>query len=322
MKSDRLLALLLALQRTSKAPATALAEQLEVSVRTIYRDVDALSAAGIPVYAERGSRGGIVLADTYRDTLSRLSDDEVHGLFVSSDDTLSDLGLTDGRRSALDKLARATPGRAGDTLRRTRGRVHIDARRWNGGASVPAAAPLSALRDALWNDRSVTIAYMDRKGAVTRRTIDPLGLVAKAGVWYLIARDRETIKTFRAQRIARVRVLQRHFTRPPGFNAGEYWQSVSARIAPEGPRFVATFRMTRRALANALVYSDVESRARVRGSTPASWDVRIAFPLIEAAVHEAVNWGDDAIALDAEVRRRVAARVRALGVIYAPEPAL
>ena len=120
MKSDRLLALLLALQQAGKQSATALAEQLEVSVRTIYRDVDALSAAGVPVYAERGSHGGIVLADSYRDTLARFDENEVRALFVSSDDALADIGLHGGHRSALDKLARAMPARTRETARRRR----------------------------------------------------------------------------------------------------------------------------------------------------------------------------------------------------------
>jgi predicted DNA-binding transcriptional regulator YafY len=212
MKSDRLLAILLALQTSGKQSATALAEQLEVSVRTIYRDADALSAAGVPVYAERGSRGGIVLADSYRDALSRFDEDEVRALFISSDDALADIGLTSGHRSALDKLARAMPARTRATLGATRGRVHIDGRRWTGVSAPPAA--LAALREAVWNDRCVTIAYTNRDGKVTRRTLEPFGLVTKAGVWYLIARDGPMLKTFRVQRIARVRVLERRFARP------------------------------------------------------------------------------------------------------------
>jgi predicted DNA-binding transcriptional regulator YafY len=281
VKSDRLLALLLELQHAGKQSAGALAQSLEVSVRTIYRDVDALSAAGVPVYAERGSHGGIVLADSYRDTLSRFDENEVRALFVSGDGALNDIG----------------------------GRVHVDSSRWIGVSAPPAA--LTALRDAVWKDRCVTIAYSDRRGAVTRRTLDPLGLVAKAGIWYLVGRDGETVKTFRVQRIARVRVLERRFVRPASFDAGEYWSGVARHVASEDAPYVATFRMTRRGLANAAIYCTVESRARVRGSS--QWLVRIAFPSIEAAVHEAIGWSDEGVAVDPPLlRKRLAERARAL----------
>jgi len=316
MKSDRLLALLLALQQSGKQSATELSSRLEVSVRTIYRDVDALSAAGIPVYAERGSLGGIVLADSYRDILARFDENEVRALFVSSDEALADIGLLGGRRSALEKLARAMPSRTRATLGQARGRVHVDGRRWI-GTSAPSA-PLAALREAVWNDRCVTIAYSDRPGAVTRRTLEPFGLVAKAGVWYLIARDGETVKTFRVQRIARVRVLERRFTRPSTFDAGEYWNGVAARVAGEDAPYVATFRMTRRGLANATVYCTVESRTRVRGSAQAEWLVRIAFASFEAAVHEAMGWCDDGVAVEPpRLRASVHERAAALAGLYA-----
>jgi predicted DNA-binding transcriptional regulator YafY len=313
VKSDRLLALLLALQHAGKQSATALSESLEVSVRTIYRDIDALSAAGVPVYAERGSHGGIVLADSYRDTLSRFDENEVRALFVSGDGALADIGLMSGHRSALDKLARAMPSRARETLGQTRGRVHVDSSRWM-GLSAPSPA-LAALRDAVWKDRCVTIAYSDRRGAVTRRTLDPFGLVAKAGIWYLIARDRETVKTFRVQRIARVRVLERRFERPASFDAGEYWKSVASHVPSEEAPYVATFRMTRRALASAAIYCTVESRARVRGTS--AWLVRIAFPSIEAAVHEAIGWNEEAVAVEPpQLCERLAERARELLARY------
>ena len=313
MKSDRLLALLLALQHAGKQSATALSESLEVSVRTIYRDVDALSTAGVPVYAERGSHGGIVLADSYRDTLSRFDENEVRALFVSGDGALAEIGLMSGHRSALDKLARAMPSRTRATLGQTRGRVHVDSSRWT-RRSAPSPA-LAALRDAVWHDRCVTIAYSDRRSAVTRRTLDPFGLVAKAGIWYLIARDGETVKTFRVQRIARVRVLERRFARPPSFDAGEYWKGVASHVAFEEPPYIATFRMTRHALASAAIYCTVESRSRLRGSS--EWLVRIAFPSIEAAVHEAIAWNEEAVAVEPpHLCKRLAERARELLARY------
>lgn len=311
MKSDRLIALLLALQHGGKVPAGTLAERLEVSVRTIYRDVDALSAAGVPVYAERGSQGGIVLADSYREALARFDEDEVRALFVTSDDALADLGLRAGQRSALDKLARAMPHHARETLGRTRGRVHVDSKRWI-GVSSPSTA-LVSLRDAVWTDRCVKIAYTDRRGAVTRRTLEPFALVTKAGVWYLVARDTGTLKTFRVQRIARVRVLERRFVRPATFDVGEYWKGVAAFAGFEDEPFTATFRMSRPAFANTALFFTVDSHRRIRGSKPAAWLVRITFPSLRAAVHEALGWDGDAVAVDPpELRAALAQRASAL----------
>jgi predicted DNA-binding transcriptional regulator YafY len=315
MKSDRLISVLMALQHAGKESATTLAERLEVSVRTIYRDVDALSAAGIPVFAERGSHGGIVLADSYRDTLGRFDDDELRALFVSSDNALADIGLRGGHRSALDKLARAMPRRARETVGQTRGRVHVDSRRWAGVSSPPAT--LVALRDAVWNDKCATIAYTDRNGAVTRRTLDPFGLVTKAGVWYLVARDRDTIKTFRVQRIARVRVLERRFTRPSTFDVGEYWKGVAAFVASDDEPYVATFRMSRAALASASIFYKVESRRRVRSRIPHEWIVRIRFPAFGAAMHEALGWNEEAVAIEPPgLCSALAERVRQLAERY------
>jgi len=179
-----------------------------------------------------------VLADSYRDILARFDENEVRALFVSSDEALADIGLLGGRRSALEKLARAMPSRTRDARASARPRT----RRWPpldrhlGAVGSPRRAA-----EAVWNDRCVTIAYSDRRGAVTRRTLEPFGLVAKAGVWYLIARDGETVKTFRVQRIARVRVLERRFTRRarsmPANTGTASPHALPAKTRPTSQRF-------------------------------------------------------------------------------------
>ena len=311
------MSILLALQQTGKQSATDLAETLEVSVRTIYRDVDALSASGVPIFAERGSQGGIVLADSYRDALARFDESELRALFVSSDEPLADLGLVDGRRSALKNLASAMPKHSRDALGFERSRIHVDGRRWMGASSAPPPA-LPALQEAVWNDRSVVIAYTDRNGAVTRRTVDAFGLVAKAGVWYLVARHGETVKTFRVQRIARVRILERRFKRPSTFDVGDYWKTSANFLSTEEAPYVATFRMSRTALANVSMYLTIESKTRAKKGTESDWLVRIAFPSMSMAMHEALNWHERAVAVDPpELRQRIRERALALCSLYA-----
>lgn len=308
--------MLLALQSGGKRAAPELARELEVSTRTIYRDIDALSAAGVPVYAERGATGGIVLADSYRDALARFDERELRALFVSSDDVLADVGLVGQRSSALSKLAASLPRGARSALERDRGRVHVDQRGWFG--SSQKAPTLTVLRDAVWDDRRLAIGYRDRNGALTRRRIDPLGLVAKAGIWYLVARDGDAIKSFRVQRIVRARMLAERFDRPDGFDVGEYWKRSSAAFGAQSEeRAIVTFRMTERALANAQTYLDVISHERITGMRPRVSLVRIAFANDEVALREAFGYNEEAVVVDPPaLRERLLERARALAARY------
>ena len=142
--------------------------------------------------------------------------------------------------------------------------------------------------------------------------------MTKAGIWYLVARDRGTLKTFRVQRIARVRVLERRFTRPPGFDIGDYWKGVAAFVGSEDKPYVATFRMSRLALANASIFFKVLARRRLRDRVPAEWIATIEFPAFVAAIHEALEWNDDAVALEPpELCSAIAERVGKLAARYA-----
>ena len=242
MKADRLITLLLLLQSGRRRTAGALAEALEVSERTIYRDVDALCAAGVPVYTERGPEGGIALADGYRRALTHFNEDEIRSLFVSGASPLADLGMESGLDRALEKLH----GGLADVQRRAadkaRSRVHIDQRRWNQGE--PPRELLTVLRRAVWDDRRVRIRYEDRNRKATTRTIDPLGLVSKAGVWYLIARLSEELemRSFRVERMRSVDELPTRFERPPEFDLERYWSDTSAQFKQTSPEYFVTLR--------------------------------------------------------------------------------
>lgn len=316
LKSDRLLALLLALQSDGKCSAPQLAQRLEVSTRTIYRDVDALAAAGVPVHAERGPRGGVVLADAYRDALARFNEGELHALFVSTDDVLGDVGLVGRRGSALAKIAAVLPRNARGAIERNRGRVHVDQRRWYGKQRAPE--PLAALRDAVWGDRRVTLGYRDRNGAISRRTLDPLGLVAKAGVWYLVARDDEAIKSFRIERVSDVTPHDERFKRPPGFDVGAYWKETSEaflRGAAQGVE--VTLRATEDAMRGATSYLDVVSCELVDANDERPWRVCVRFASIDYAEREAFGYGESAIVIEpAELRERLLQRARAVLTRY------
>src|ERR1700676_3280871 len=223
MKASRLLSMLLLLQSTERRSARELAAKFEVSERPGDPDVDALSAAGVPVYAERGCTGGIALAAGYRRALTQFGEDEIRALFISGSNPLVDLGLGVGRERALEKLAGALSDVQRKAADKTRGRIHLDQRRWT-QADQPQEH-LAALRLAVWEDKRVSLRYRDRERKTTERTVDPLGLVAKAGVWYLVARAGTEYRTFRAERIIGVKALAESFERPADFDLDAYWQN-------------------------------------------------------------------------------------------------
>jgi len=234
MKADRLVSLLLLLQSAPRRTARELAGRLEVCQRTIYRDVDALCASGVPVFTERGVDGGIALADGYRRALLNFGDEEIRALFVSGSAILTDLGLGASFERALEKLR----GGLGDVQRRAaehaRKRIHIDQRRWN--QADPPLEKLALLRRAVWDDRRVDLRYEDRRRAVSMRSADPFGLVSKAGVWYLIARTADGMRSFRVDRILEVNERADRFERPAAFDVEAYWRETAAKMLEGQPR--------------------------------------------------------------------------------------
>ncbi|MGY1578640.1 helix-turn-helix transcriptional regulator [Streptomyces sp. MN13] len=234
MKSDRLLSILLLLQTRGRVPAHELAERLEVSVRTIYRDVEALSATGVPVYAERGRHGGIELLAGFRTDVTGLTADESRALFVlAAQGAHAALGLDGALGSALRKVMAALPAPhrpAADAVSR---RVLVDATRWKGGPQP--AVDLDTLQDAVFADRRLRLRYRHGGADAPRTyTVDPYGLVAKAGVWYLVADRRATPRLFRADRVRSARVLDEPVRRRPGVELADVWE-VLRRGVEERP---------------------------------------------------------------------------------------
>ena len=287
MKSGRLLAMLLLLQAKGRACARELAEQLEVSKRTVYRDLDALSSAGVPVHAERGVSGGIVLADGYRKALTQFSEDELRALFISGDNPLADIGLSDKLPLALAKLVGALPDAQRRAVEMARHRIYLDPRRWK-----QAAQPrehLATLRVAIWENRRVELHYKDQNRAQTQRVIEPLGLVAKAGVWYLVARSRTEMRTFRAERIINVKELDEYFERPADFDLVAFWREWAQKFEESFPTYSVLLRVQSAAVDDVTAYWEsqvLESKARSESVL-----VKIVFPTAEVAVHQLVAWG-------------------------------
>ncbi|MBV8152759.1 MAG: YafY family transcriptional regulator [Candidatus Eremiobacteraeota bacterium] len=300
--------MLLLLQARSPRPARELAAALEVSDRTVYRDVDALSASGIPIFATRGAQGGIHLVDGYRRAIAELDEDEIHALYVSGSDPLADLGFGTPLQRAREKLSSALSERQKSIAEKTRARIRVEQRRW-GQDDVPVEM-LATVRRAVWDDRRLSIAYRDRQGARTARTIDPLGLVSKSGVWYVIARDGSEYRSFRADRIAGAELLPDRFERPADFDLDEYWSQSTRAYEQTIPRYGVVLRVAPDALDRVTAYWRPVS---VERSSDEHDIVRIDFPAREMAVHQIVAWGELVTVLEpAEILPEMVALARSV----------
>lgn len=305
MKSGRLLNLLLLLQANNRLTAAALATRLEVSERTIHRDMDALSSAGIPVYAERGIGGGIRLADGYRKALTQFGEDEIRALFIASANPLADIGLGEGLAKALEKLAGALPPPQRRAAERSRSLIFFDPRRWK--QKLAPREHLATLRRAVWEDRRIKLAYKDSSGAASERIAEPLGLVAKAGVWYLAALSKGEMRVFRCDRIVAVEVSGGTFERPADFDLGAFWQSWSARFEASLPTYPVKVRVRPDAVDDITGYWEVHFDER-GDATDARIEARVIFPSLEAAVPQLVSWGNRVEIIEPpELRERLVA---------------
>jgi predicted DNA-binding transcriptional regulator YafY len=230
VRASRLVQLLLVLQTRGRTTAAALASELEVTTRTIYRDVEALSAAGVPIYAESGHGGGIQLVDGYRTDLTGLSDAEAGALALAGlPDAAAQLGLGSVLLAAQAKVDAALPVELRTRAGRLRERFLLDAPGWF--REPERLAVLPALSAAVWDGWRVEIVYGRGDDDVTRR-LDPLGLVLKAGVWYLLATAAGTssVRTYRVGRIRALTTLDERAVRPAGFDLAGAWTAANARF--------------------------------------------------------------------------------------------
>ncbi|MEH0842663.1 YafY family protein [Micromonospora sp. CPCC 205711] len=222
MRASRLISLVLLLQSREAMTAAELARELEVSERTVYRDVLALSAAGVPVYADRGRAGGYRLLGGYRTRLTGLSRDEAEALFLSGlPGPAGDMGLADAVAAAELKVLAALPPTLRDAPARAGQRFHLDVPGWFRESAPPPS--LAELARAVWRDRVVELRYRRRDREVVRR-VEPYGLVLKSGTWYLVGRVGDATRTYRVDRVVGVEVGEAGFTRDEGFDLGRYWR--------------------------------------------------------------------------------------------------
>jgi predicted DNA-binding transcriptional regulator YafY len=226
MRADRLVATLLFLQSRGRVTATEVAEELEVSIRTARRDLEALSIAGIPVYSQAGQGGGWSLVGGARTDLSGLTAAEARTLFLVAGPSSA---VTPEAKAALRKLVQALPETFRAEAEKAASAIVLDPARW--GDSAPPPPPhLEALQQAVVQGVQVRLGYTDRSRSVSDRTVHPLGLVAKGSVWYLVAGTDAGLRTFRLWRIRSVELTDEPAHRPEGFDLAQTWQAVVAKM--------------------------------------------------------------------------------------------
>jgi predicted DNA-binding transcriptional regulator YafY len=292
MRADRLLSILLLLQVHRRVTARELAARLEVSERTIHRDMEALSMAGVPVVAERGSQGGWSLVEEYRTNLTGLNKDEAQALLLMQPArVLADLGLGKASDAALIKLKAALPAAHRDDAEYARQRIHIDLTGWNRADEAVASLPL--IQQAIWQDRKLRFHYeRGPKCEAVERTVDPLGLVAKGSAWYLVAATHGEPRSYRIARITEVTLLDETCVRPKGFDLAAFWAASTASFKASLPRYQATLRVAPAVLPR-LNFAGRFARIEQQSAPDADgWsEVRIRFDVEEMAVEYALSFG-------------------------------
>lgn len=321
MRADRLLSLMLLLRSRGRLAAPELARRLEVSERTVLRDVAVLGAAGIPVYTERGRHGGIGLLPGFRTEVPGLTPDEAAALFAHGGRAAG--GLDDAAlRSALGKLLAALPATTRPAAERAGERVVIDPTGWRRPAGVEELPWLAAVRAAVWADRRLRLRYRrSDRGPVVDRTVDPYGLLSKGGVWYLIAAHRGRPRLFRVSRLEQVRQTGAVAARPAGLDLEALWLRLRAELEQPAAPVPVTLRVRseRTALLLRITAAQLAGPPGEPRPDGAGWErLTLPFRALGAARGVLLGLGTDIEVLaPPELHADLAATARAVVELYA-----
>jgi predicted DNA-binding transcriptional regulator YafY len=319
MRASRLLAILMRLQTRGRMTAEALAAEFEVSVRTIYRDIDQLSAAGVPVYADRGPNGGFALLDGYRTQLTGLTPAEAETLFLAGlPGPAAELGLGRPLSAAQLKLSAALPERARAAAERVAQRVHLDPIGWFRSAEDSRLLP--AIAQAVWHETCLDVRYKMGPGSVARR-LKPLGLVLKAGVWYLVAQVGEQTRTYRVSQMLQATASAERFARPKDFDLAAAWTAAAQAYERSVYRGKARLLVSPTGLRRLEALGAPVARAATESAGPPDTagrrPVTIPIESVEQAASDLLRLGTDAEALEpAALRRRIAELAEAVTRVY------
>jgi predicted DNA-binding transcriptional regulator YafY len=314
VRADRLVATLLVLQARGRVTAAELADELEVSVKTARRDLEALSMAGIPVYSQPGRNGGWELIGGARTDLSGLNADEARTLFLLAGPSAA---VTPEAKTALRKLVQALPETFRTAAEAAASAVVLDPARW-GGSAPQLPRHLDVLRRAVVDGVQVRLGYLDRSGIESERMIHPLGLVEKASIWYLVAGTDRGQRTFRLSRIRSVAVTDEPAVRPPDFDLAAAWEAIVTTVEERRASTTAVVRVGRAGLFG-LRASFATHCHVVAEPDDDHVDVEVGAPSAERIARTLAGWGDMAEVLHPpEVRAELARLGAELVRAYTP----
>ncbi len=301
----------MALQRGGRQTANELANRLDVSMRTIFRDIDALSAMGVPVYSEPGRGGGIRLLEGYTSDLTGLSSGEAEALaLIASPASIGSSELATPSRTALDKLAAAVPSMHQLRAQHARGRMLFDTKAWF-RASV-ASPYLDELRACVWNDECVDVVYQRTDGTLAEYEVQPYALVVKVDTWYLVGLRRKTpqskpeMRVYRLSRLQSLKRTGRAFTRDPDFELQKFWYAWCDRFEKNPPHnFSTEIVLTARGRKHLLTKYGNWFRQRLESlDDKAGKSVTLDFEHEDAALRILFQLGDDAEIVKPKALRR------------------
>ena len=313
MRASRLLSILMLLQSRGRMSAHALAGEMEVSVRTVYRDIDQLSAAGVPVWADRGRAGGFQLSDGWQTRLTGLTESEARALFLAGlPGPARELGLGGAMASARLKVLASLPAEWRSQAQRVSSRFHLDPIDWFRAAA--STDHLNAVAEAVWSERRMKMRY-ESWSSVVDREVEPLGIVLKAGVWYMAARPTggDEVRTYRLGHILELTLTGERFARPRHFDLAAYWRDSTERFEQGIYHDTAVVRVSARGLELLQDFSAVVAAAAMRSAQPdgesEGW-VRVRIPIesIEHAASQLLRLGSDAEALEPRALRELMAQ--------------
>ena len=327
MLASRLLSIPMLLQTRGRMSATALAEEFGVSARTIHRDVDQLSAAGIPVYADRGRNGGFQLLEGYRTELTGLTQSEAETMFLAGlPGPAEQLGLADILSTAWLKLTAALPAHVQPRAQRIAARFHLDPAAWFRSADpVPC---LQIVARAVWNERMLDLRYRRSGEAEARpRKVAPLGLVLKGGIWYLIARHEKSIRTYRTGNIHDAEVCEESFIRPKDFDLASHWAKAARDYEAGVYHAHADVRLSPKGmlLLELLGPHLSEAASRTTGKPDRAGWLRCTLPLesFDFGVRELMRLGDEVEVIGpAALRGQMAATAKRIAKVHAARTAI
>jgi predicted DNA-binding transcriptional regulator YafY len=303
MRADRLISIVMLLQTRERMTAKELSQELEVSSRTIYRDITALNVAGIPIYTDRGPGGGIALLESYRTTLTGMEEDEARALFMLSiPQALVELGMSQKLKSALLKLAVALPPRQKMMQEQAQQRIYLDSTSWN--EPTEPSAHLGVIHQAVWQDKLIRLVYHGRFDTQIEFEIQPIGLVAKMNTWYLVGKEKSYLRVFNIADILEVKTLNEGYKRDENFDLVTFWKGWCESYQNQRPVYKVRLRIAPTLITKLQLYLGETIKFTISDEEPEDgrgWsEVTILYENFFSARQSILNFGRAAEVLEPE----------------------